>query len=70
MNKEKEEKSTTSLILNIIIIVSIMIILSEVYMVYVSKTNNNFLNINSLNKAENVVENTTLSSPSNTLINE
>jgi len=39
-------------------------------MVYVSKTNNNFLNINSLNKAENVVENTTLSSPSNTLINE
>jgi len=70
MSKEKEEKSTTSLILNIIIIVSIMIILSEVYMVYVSKTNNNFLNINSLNKAENVVENTTLSSPSNTLINE
>ena len=70
MSKEKEEKSTISFVLNIVIIVIMMIILSEIYIVYVSKTNNNFLKIKSLNKAENIVENTTLSSPSNTLIEE
>ena len=70
MSKEKEEKNTISFVLNIVIIVILLIILSEIYIVYVSKTNNNFLRIKSLNKTENIVENTTLSSPSNTLIEE
>lgn len=70
MSKEKEEKNTMSFVLNIVIIVILLIILSEIYIVYVSKTNNNFLRIKSLNRAENIVENTTLSSPSNTLIEE
>ena len=70
MSKEKEGKNTMSFVLNIVIIVILLIILSEIYIVYVSKTNNNFLRIKSLNRAENIVENTTLSSPSNTLIEE
>ena len=70
MSKEKEEKNTMSFILNIVIIVVSMLILSEAYIVYVSKTHNNFLNVNSLNKPENNVENTTLDPLSNTQIIE
>ena len=57
MDKEKKENRTMSIALTIASIIVALLIISELYIVYVSKTNNNFLNINSLSHFENNVEN-------------